>query len=102
MQDILKQNIIKELGLDELSQEKQEEILLEVGSVIFQGVLIRVMELLSVEDQTAFGKLVEEKPDDREGLLNFLQEKVPNMNDIVKEEVAKFKQESVDLMGKTE
>jgi hypothetical protein len=100
MKDILKQNIIKDLGLEALSEEEQEEALLSVGRIIFQAVLIRVLQELDDQGKDEFDKLLSEKPNDEEAILKFLTEKVPNLNSIVREEVSKFKQETVDFMKK--
>ena len=98
MDDILKQNIIKDLGMDQLSPEKQEEMLLTIGRLIFQGVIIRVMSLLSEKDKDEFDKLLTEKIEDEEAVLNFLKSKIPNLEELINEEVALFKKGSVDFM----
>lgn len=98
MDDILKQNIIKDLGLDKLPQNEQEEALLTIGKLIYQGVLIRVMNELSEKDKDEFDKLLTEKVDDQEAVLNFLKSKIPHLDDLVNEEIANFKRESVEFM----
>jgi hypothetical protein len=98
MDSILKQNIIADLGIDRLPQGEREEALLSIGRIIFQGVLIRVMGLLGEKDKDEFDKLLGEKPDDEEAVLKFLQTKLPNLEEIVNNEIAMFKRESVDLM----
>ena len=98
MDDILKQNIIKDLGMDQLPPEKQEEMLLTIGRLIFQGVIIRVMSLLSEKDKDEFDKLLTEKIEDEEAVLNFLKSKIPNLEELINEEVVSFKKGSVDFM----
>ncbi len=98
MTTILQENIIKDLGLENLPQKEQEEALLNVGRIIFQSILIRVMEELDEAGKNEFEKILTEKPNDEEAVLNFLQSKLPNLNEIVNDEVLKFKQESVDFM----
>ncbi len=100
MDDILKKNIINDLGIDALPQEQQEEALLRIGNIIFQGVLARVLELMSDGDKSELEKLLMEKSGSPEAILDFLRLKVDNLDAIVGEEVAKFKQESADFMGK--
>lgn len=100
MNTILQKNIIKDLGLDKLSEKEQEETLLSVGRIIFQSVMIRVMEELDEAGKDEFEKILTEKPNDEEAILNFLRSKLPNLDEIVNEEVAKFKQESVNFMDK--
>lgn len=98
MDTILQKNIIKELGLDTLPEKEQEEALLSVGRIIFQSVLIRTMEELSEADKDEFDKILSDKSNDEEVILGFLQKKIPNLDEIVNDEVVKFKQESVDFM----
>jgi len=98
MQEILKKNIIEDLGLDKLPQKDQEEMLLMIGRLIFQGVIIRVMSLLSEKDKDDFDKLLSEKIEDEEAVLKFLESCVPNLNEIINDEVSSFKKESGEFM----
>ena len=98
MTTILQKNIIKDLGLDTLPEKEQEEALLIIGKIIFQSVLIRTMEELDEKSKNEFEKILSEKPNDEEAILGFLQSKLPNLDEIVNDEVSKFKQESVDFM----
>lgn len=98
MQDVIRKNIIEDLGLDKLPQKDQEEMLLMIGRLIFQGVIIRVMSLLSEKDKDDFDKLLSEKIEDEEAVLKFLESRVPNLNEIINDEVASFKQESGEFM----
>lgn len=98
MATILQENIIKNLGLDSLPEKEQEEVLQRIGRIIFQTVLIRVMEYLDEAAKDEFEKILTEKPNDEAAILGFLQAKIPNLDEIVNDEVSKFKQESVDFM----
>lgn len=98
MEPTTKENLIKELGLDLLPEEEQEAALLTVGRIIFQSVLIRVLEQLNEKEKTEFEKLLKQSPDDEEAIYTFLQSKVPNLNELVGEEVAKFKQDAAAIM----
>lgn len=100
MATILQKNIIKDLGLDTLPGKEQEETLLSIGRIIFQSVLISVMDELDEAGNDEFEKILSEKPNDEEAIFGFLQSKLPNLNEIINDEVSKFKQESVDFMKK--
>lgn len=102
MDNILKQNIINNLGISALPQEEQEEAMTRIGNIIFQGVLIRIIEVMSDSDKDEFEKVLSEKNGESEAVLEFLRLKIPNLNEIVDEEVAKFKQESVEFMKNIE
>ena len=99
MDDILKENIIKSLGIDALPQEQQEEALAKIGNMIFQGVLMKVMENMAEADRDEFEKLLSEKNNEPEAILNFLRSKIANLDEIVNEEIIKFKQESANFMN---
>lgn len=99
MESILKQNIINDLGIGALPQEQQEEALARIGNIIFQGVLLRVMALMSDGDKIEFEKLLTEKNNKPEIILEFLRLKIANLDEVISEEVAKFKQESAHFMN---
>lgn len=90
---MLNESILKELGIDKLPPEEQEQIILAIGKTIFESVLVRVIQLLDDQDLDEFEKLMTENPNDQQALLSFLQAKVPDFNQIVAEEVSKFKHE---------
>jgi len=83
--------IIKDLGLDSLSEKEQEEALLSIGRMTFMSVLIKAMEELSERDKDELEKILTKKPNDEKTILNFLQLRLPNLNEIVNEEVNKLK-----------
>ena len=97
MNEDIRKKVMQELGLEKLTPERQEEMLLTIGKLIFQGVLIRVMGLLSEKDKDDFDKLLMEKVEDEEAVFNFLKNKIPNLNELVDEEVASFKKELAEF-----
>ncbi|MFH1192827.1 MAG: hypothetical protein V1656_00715, partial [Candidatus Jorgensenbacteria bacterium] len=88
----LKQMIASDLGLGALSATEQDAAIERVGKIIFQSVLLRVSETLDETDQKALEKLLGEPASDPSALFAFLGEKAPNLNEIVKEEVLRFKE----------
>ncbi|MBU4223698.1 hypothetical protein KJ934_00465 [Patescibacteria group bacterium] len=91
MLNLSKENIVKDLG---------PETLFGIEKIIFQSVLLRIIERLSDDDADNFEKLLEEKPDDEEAILSYLRSKNSNFDIIVNEEADKFKKEAVDFMNK--
>lgn len=98
MDKYLKANLITELGIDTLPEERQADLLLKIGETIFQAVIARVIEELSEEDRTAFDRILDEKKDDEDAVFTFLQAKLPHLDEIVNEEIAEFKKESLETM----
>lgn len=98
MDKYLKANLITALGIDKLPAEKQADLLLKIGDVLYQAVIGRVIEELSEEDREAFDRVLTEKKDDEDAVFNFLQAKLPNLDEIVNEEIAEFKKDSLETM----
>ena len=99
MNDIVRKSLLTDLGISKLPQHEQVELLTSVGRVIYEAVFMRVMEVLKEEDQKEFGKVLDRATTDTE-ILSFLEDHVPDIEDIIKEEVEKFKSESLNFMKK--
>jgi len=102
MSKILDQNIIEYLGIVNLDEETREKTLLRVGKIIYQAVIMRAVELLDDDAQTKFSELLDEIGSDekrQDEILEFLQKEIPNLDEIVKEEIIKIKEETVSVMG---
>jgi len=102
MDEVLKKNLLIELGLDKMPPEQAEDILLQASSIIFQRIFTKTVPLLSEKEQTEFEEVLQ-KAEQRDGgalIFTFLKSKFPNIDDIVKQEIAEFKRESFDVMSK--
>jgi hypothetical protein len=95
---VLKQTIIEELGLGDLPQEKQDELMTQIGEVIMKRIYLETMETLEKEDQEKLVDLMEKNP---EGVEAFLREKIPDYDNFVKKVVDEFKAELKEDMGLT-
>jgi hypothetical protein len=95
--DLINEDLLKELGIDKLPPEKAEEMMATIGRILYQAVLIRVMERLTDPEKEEFGALLDRGADE-DAVLAFLTAKVPDLNSIVEEEVAKFKTESMSVL----
>jgi len=95
----LQQDIIKELGIDQLPSEKQEEVLTAMTELILKRITLRILENLSEDQQKEFDKVVSEG--DPEKATQFLSQNVSGYEQVVQEEIAKFKtemKETVDAL----
>jgi len=91
----LHKNIITEFGLNQLLPEEQETALRQLGDIIFQKVILKIMELLSENDLDEFNNLLQENKEAE--IFTFLKNKIPNFETVIDETVAEFKQETTDL-----
>jgi hypothetical protein len=93
-EDILKKNILVELGLEALPEERKLELLGKMSELIQKRVLLCVIRSLNVEDKQKFDELL--GGGDEQKIYQFLIAKVPNIDEITDEEVLKFKEEIVE------
>jgi len=105
MNNTFNQNIIKYLSLENLDEKKQEETLLRIGKVIYQAVMLRVMDILTEDEQKEFEEVLDRVGTDENKqveIMEFLKTKIPNLDKISKEEITKFKKETVSIMENLE
>jgi len=94
----INKNIVLTLGINALPVEKQKEAMERLGSIVYQEVMLRVLDILTEEEKEAFEKLIE-KDNDPETMFGFLSDKIPNLNEIVKEEAEKLREESAEIIS---
>jgi len=92
--DILRKNIIVELGLQDLAEDRKIDLLSKMSDLIQKRVLLRAIKSLSVAEKEEFDMLLgKNNPQD---VYRFLISKVPNIDEITDEEVIAFKEEVVE------
>ena len=94
------ESIIKELGLDNMSEDKKVEVLLGIGRIIQQNIILRILDELKEKDKKEFDKFLAKNGSDQEAILKFLQSKIHNLDAIINEEIDDFKKTSVDFLTK--
>lgn len=90
---ILNKNIAQLLGIDELSPDEQAAFLSEVGDVIFETSLLRLVAGLTEEQQEALEQYLETEPEP-DVLLSHLLEHHKNFASILEEAVIEFKEDA--------
>lgn len=87
----IEQDIFKELGIAELPEERQEEVLTAMTEAVLKRIILRLMNELS-EGQRA---QLEEAGNggDSEKISQFLTANIPNHEALVKEEIGSFKKD---------
>ena len=93
----IQQNITNVLELDKLSPEEKQETIVRVGALIYQNVLMRVMEMITEADQDEFEKLLDNNAKPEE-IFMFLKNKVADFEKIIDEEANKFKNKASSIM----
>lgn len=96
MENYFYQDITRELGLENLPEEKREEILLRVGKIIFQGIILKTVDLLSEEEQDDLNILLDQPENENKSIniLDFLRSKIASLDEIIATEIINFKKEA--------
>jgi len=89
----IKDNLISQLGLDDLPQEKKIELMMKWGDIVQKDIIMRVLRELSEEDKAEMDKLLAAQGENFEEIYKFLEGKMLNLDDIAKEEIEKFREE---------
>lgn len=97
MANTVNQNIIQALGLDNLPEEEKNKMLEEMGRVVYQNIILRVLEELKEEDKDEFDAFLEKNSDNQEAIYEFLKSKIPNLDELAAQEVEKFRKDSLDF-----
>jgi hypothetical protein len=87
----IQDDIIKELGIDQLPPEKQEEILTAMTEVILKRITLRVLENFSEAQKDEFDKIC--AAGDQEKVSQYLAANVVDYENIIKNEISQFKNE---------
>jgi hypothetical protein len=97
MANVINQNLIQALGIDKLPEEEQTEVLMDISRVVYQNIVLRVLDELKDEDKDEFDAFLEKTPEDQEAIYEFLKTKIPNLDQIAAEEVEKFTKEGMNI-----
>jgi len=98
---ILNENIAQILGITSLSVEEQAAFLSEVGDVIFETALVRLVTSLLEEEQIALEQYLETEPEP-EVLLSHLLEHYKVFETILEEVVTEFKEDALAVLKDTQ
>lgn len=78
--------ILEALELSELKPEEQEEILLDINTIIYESSMLRLVESMDEQTRADFEALMERDTADEE-MESFLKERVPNADALIAESV---------------
>lgn len=84
--------LIKDLGIDTLSKDKQNELIIKMTEVLLKRIFLETMESLGEEGREEYEKLTAGEVDP-EKVEAFFKEKIKNYDDMVQVIVDEFKHE---------
>ncbi len=95
----IQDDILKELQIDQLPPEKQEEVLTAMTELLLKRLTVRVLEKLDEKQQEEFGQV--SAGGDPDKINQFFAANVPDYEKIIQEEIDLFKidmKETVDAL----
>ncbi len=92
-EEILQLNLLTALGLEDVSEEQKIQLINDITDLVQRRVMLQVVSVLSDQDNSELDKLVQNKGAGDPAVADFLQEKVPNLLDIFKQELITVKRE---------
>ena len=95
----IRTNIMAGFGIDNLPEDKKEEAINQIGQIIFQGALLRIVPLMEEEDLEEYNQMMSGNPEP-DVVMQFLVDKVPTFLDVVADESESFRKQSEDLISK--
>lgn len=90
-EDQLKQELLQELGLEGLPEEKRAELLTAMTESLLKRITVRILEELSEEDREDFDTIRESN--DPEQIREFLTNRIEGYDEMVDGVVSDFKEE---------
>lgn len=90
------QDLITELGLHNLPEPMKVHLIMKWGSLVQKDIIMRVLRELSESDKEELDRLLAKPGDNFEAVYALLESKMPNLDEIVKEEIDKFRVEMLD------
>lgn len=94
----IKNILIKELGIEELPKEAQNEVVSKLGDVILKSLTVTIFENLSNDARGQFEEISSTR--DNNLIQEFLEENVPDLQTLMEEEVRKTLQNFAANEGK--
>ena len=91
--ELLNINLVKELGLDSLPQEKKNLLINQMLEVVESRINLEVLSVLTEEQKKELDKVLDSEGD----MIQFLRSKISNFDLMVAETVANFKKEILEM-----
>ena len=89
----MQKTLMEELGLSDLPQDKQEQLLIKMTEVLLKRIFLETMEKLDDQGKEEYQKMVESGTATPEQMEEFLKSRVNDYEGLVKKVVDEFKEE---------
>lgn len=89
----IQKTLIEELGLGDLPQDKQEDLVIKMTEVLLKRIFLETMEKLDDSGKEEYQKIAESGNATPEQMEEFLKSKISNYDQLVQKVVDEFKEE---------
>jgi len=87
--------LIKDMGIDTLSEDRQNELILKMTEVFLKKIFLETMKELDDDSREEYTKMVDEEVTP-EKMETFLKDKIKNYDEMVQRVVEEFKKEMLE------
>ena len=94
----MQNDILQALDFNKLTPEEQEELLLDLGDLVFNGTLIRLRERMDEATAKAFDEFLTTEPSSEE-MAAYLSEHIPGADEAVHETVDQLRSDILAVTG---
>lgn len=84
------QDMLAVLGLENLSEEEQQSLLVDMQELIFKGSVVRMLEQMTEEGREAFNAYLSGNPSEDE-MMEYLEKHVPDAKGAIIDTIAELK-----------
>jgi hypothetical protein len=93
--NLIPKDMLKELGVSSLPEAEQKDALEKIGRTLVQAVLVKSLDILSIEEEEELDKIMDKDKTTTNDILAFLASKIPTFSKLVKDERNNLKEELV-------
>lgn len=93
MQDNAMAQLVKDLGIEALPKDQQNELIIKMTEVLLKRIFIETMDRLSEEDRLEYEKITEVQDVDQEKVAEFLKQKISGYDEMINTIIEDFKAE---------
>ena len=84
------QDMLDVLGLSGLSEEEQQNLLIDMQELIFKGSIIRMLERMNEEEKDSFNAYLSSSPSE-DAMMDYLEQHVPSAKEAILDTIADVK-----------
>ncbi len=98
MENNKNENLLSQLGLENLNEEEKARILLKIGELVQKRAIARILDEMSEEEAKDFCSFLENYKDEPKKIEEYLRNNVPNFEGIIKEEAKNVREDIVSQL----